>query len=86
MKKPDSKKVNAPKGFLHNPLVKPIQKLFKVIGHEIRPTSSLELPVENESDTLLTYDRLQRMNLRLLKLEMLRAQAIRIMRERTRFL
>lgn len=86
MKKANSKKVHVAKRFLYDPLIGPIQKLFKLIGYGIRPASRSTFPVESESDKFLTYDKLQKANVQLLRLEMLRAKAIRLVRERARCL
>ena len=54
------------------------------IGAEPKSTSNLQVSRKGLHDTFLTYDELRKINAQLLKMEMQKAEAIRLIREKNR--
>jgi len=82
MKKSDLKKIPITKKLFHSQLVTSLLRAPKIVGDETE--SKLQVPAKGLSDTLLTYDELQRTNAQLVKMEEHRAEAIWLIRERNR--
>jgi len=54
------------------------------IGAESKSTSNLQVSRKGLPDTFLTYDELRKINAQLLKMEMQKAEAMRLIREKNR--
>jgi hypothetical protein len=85
MKESDFKKTHTPKEVFHNRLLTSLKRALR-IGTERRSASDLNVPRKGVSDTFVAYDELRRINDQLLKAERQRAEAIRLFREKRRFL
>ena len=83
MKKSDLKKTYTPKEAFHGKLLTSLKRALR-IGAEPRSASNLQVSGKGLSHTFLTYDELRKINAQLLKVEKQRAEAIRLIREKTR--
>jgi hypothetical protein len=83
MKKLDLKKTHTSKKALRNKLLTSFKRALR-IGTEPRSTSNLQISRKGLPDTFLTYDELLKINAQLLKMEMQKAEAMRLIREKTR--
>jgi hypothetical protein len=83
MKKLDLKKTHTSKKALRNKLLTSFKRALR-IGTEPRSTSNLQISRKGLPDTFLTYDELRKINAQLLKMEMQKAEAMRLIREKTR--
>jgi hypothetical protein len=85
MKKLDLKKTHTSKKALRNKLLTSFKRALR-IGTEPRSTSNLQISRKGLPDTFLTYDELRKINAQLLKMEMQKTEAIRLIREKSRCL
>jgi hypothetical protein len=85
MKGTDLKKTHTSKKALRSKLLTSLKRALR-IGAEPRSTSNLQISGKGLPDTFLTYDELRKMNAQLLKSEMQKAEAIRLIREKNRCL
>jgi len=85
MKKSDLKKAYTSKKAFRGKLLTSLKKALK-IGAEPKVASDLQVSGKGLSQTFLTYDELRKVNAQLLKMEGQRAEAIRLIHEKRRFL
>lgn len=85
MKKSDLEKAYTPKKAFHSRLLTSLKKALRV-GAEPGAASDLQVSGKGLSQTFLTYDELRKINAQLLKMERQRAEAIRLIHEKRRFL
>jgi hypothetical protein len=83
MKKLDLKKTHTSKKALRSKLLTSFKRALR-IGTEPGSTSNLQISRKGLPDTFLTYDELRKINAQLLKMEMQKAEAMRLIREKTR--
>jgi hypothetical protein len=86
MKKPKIKKLYSTRKISYNLLLTPFKRALKIIGEDDESTSSLQGSMKERSSSFLTYEEFQKINTQLLKLEMLKAEGIQLVRERARCL
>jgi len=83
MKRSDLKKAHTSKEVLHSKLLTSLKRALR-IGAESSSTSNSQISGKGLSDTFLAYDEFRKINAQLLKLEMQKAEAIRLIREKNR--
>jgi hypothetical protein len=83
MKRTDLKKRYTSKKVPRSKLFTSLKRALR-IGAEPRSTSNLQVSRKGLPDTFLTYDELKKINAQLLKMEMQKAEAIQLIRERNR--
>jgi hypothetical protein len=83
MKRTDLKKTPTSKKALRSKLLTSFKRVLR-IGAEPKSTSNLQVSRKGLPDTFLTYDELRKINAQLLKMEMQKAEAIRLIREKNR--
>lgn len=83
MKRTDLKKTHTSKKALRNKLLTSFKKALRIEA-EPKSTSNLRIFRKGLPDTFLTYDELRKINAQLLKMEMQKAEAIRLIREKNR--
>jgi hypothetical protein len=84
MKRTDLKKTPTSKKALRSKLLISFKRVLR-IGAEPKSTSNLQVSRKGLPDTFLTYDELRKINAQLLKMEMQKAEAIRLIREKNRY-
>ena len=83
MKRTDLKKTPTSKKALRSKLLTSFKRALRIEA-EPKSTSNLQISRKGLPDTFLTYDELRRINAQLLKMEMQKAEAIRLIREKNR--
>ena len=83
MKKSDLKKTHISKKALHSKLLTSFKRALR-IGAEPRSTSDLQISGKGLPDSFLSCDELRKIKAQLLKMEMQKAEAIRLIREKNR--
>jgi len=83
MRKSDLKKTPTSKKTLRSKLLTSFKRALR-IGAEPKSTSNLQISGKGLPDTFLTYDELRKIKAQLLKMEMQKAEAIRLIREKNR--
>jgi hypothetical protein len=85
MKRTDLKKTPTSKKALPNKLLTSFKRALRIEA-EPKSTSNLQISRKGLPDTFLTYDELRKINAQLLKMEMQKTEAIRLIREKSRCL
>jgi hypothetical protein len=83
MKKLDLKKMHTSKKAFRSKLLTSFKRALR-IGTEPRSTSNLQISRKGLPDTFLTHNEFKKINAQLLKMEMQKAEAIKLIREHNR--
>jgi hypothetical protein len=83
MKRTDLKKTPTPKKALRSKLLTSFKRALRIEA-EPKSTSNLQVSRKGLPDTFLSYDELRKINAQLLKMEMQKVEAIRLIREKNR--
>ena len=83
MKRTDLKKTHTSKKPLRSKSLTSFKRALRIEA-EPKSTSNLQVSRKGLPDTFLTYDELRKINAQLLKMEMQKAEAIRLIREKNR--
>ncbi|MFP3984693.1 MAG: hypothetical protein ACLFU9_01825 [Candidatus Bathyarchaeia archaeon] len=83
MKKTDLKKLGMPKKMIVDKLITSFKRAVGIFGDETESASSSQIFIETP-DVFVTYEELQRMNAQLLRMEQLKAEAIRFVNDQRR--
>lgn len=83
MKKSDSNNIHIFNKILNTQLATSLKRAFKIIGPGSMSMSNLRVVKKRLTETFLTHDELRRMRIGLLKRERMKAEGIRLIREKT---
>jgi len=84
MKKINSRRMNIIKAWFHSQLVMSFKRTFGIISGESESTSDLQVSVKRLPQVSLAYNGHQGMNVQLLEMQVHKAEAMQLIRERTR--
>jgi len=85
MEKTDLKKTHNSKMTFHNRLIASVNRMLRITKNESMPLSDLQIMEKSLPDTFLVHDEYKKMNARLLKLEKLNMEAMRLIHEHRRY-